>query len=96
MSAAENKSKRWHFNKQLDVSVLVQLVFLATLIVGTWVNLQNQFSVMQHDITRLLETQRQFQHRIEELSRVSISYEYRLRVIEKKLPDADIGKDGAM
>lgn len=55
-------------------------------------NRQINLSLMQHDITRLLETQKQFQQRIEELNRVSITYEYRLRAIEKHLPDADIGK----
>lgn len=75
---------------------MIQLVFLAALIVGTWVNLQKQLSLLQHDITSLIETQRQFQQRIEELSRTSITYEYRLRAIEKKIPDADIGKDGKM
>ena len=89
---AESEKKNWYFNKQIDLSVLVQIVFLAVLIVGTWVNLQKQLSVLQHDITNLLETQRQFQQRIEELSRTSITYEYRLRAIEKKIPEADIGK----
>ena len=93
---AESEKKNWYFNKQIDLSVLVQIVFLAVLIVGTWVNLQKQLSVLQHDITNLLETQRQFQQRIEELTRSSICYEYRLRAIEKKLPDADIGKNGKM
>lgn len=92
MSENENKTKQWRFNRQINISILIQLVFLATLIVGTWVNLQNQLSLMQHDITRLLETQKQFQQRLEELSRSSLCYEYRLRAIEKKLPDADIGQ----
>jgi hypothetical protein len=92
----KNKNGRWNFNRQIDLSVLVQIVFLAILIVGSWVNLQKQLSLLQHDITSLLETQRQFQQRIEELNRVSISYEYRLRAIEKKLPEADIGKNGKM
>lgn len=90
------KNKYWNFNKQIDLSVLVQLVFLAALIVGTWVNLQKQLSLLQHDITSLIETQRMFQQRIEELSRTSITYEYRLRSIEKSLPQADIGKNGKM
>jgi len=30
----------WQFNRQVNLSVLVQLVFLAALIVGSWVNLQ--------------------------------------------------------
>ncbi|MGA2915823.1 MAG: hypothetical protein ABSE89_07330 [Sedimentisphaerales bacterium] len=96
MAENENKIKQWYFNKQIDLSVLVQIIFLAALIVGTWVNLQKQLSLLQHDITMLLETQRQFQQRIEELSRTSICYEYRLRAIEKRMPEADIGKDGAM
>lgn len=89
----ENKNGWWYFNKQIDLSVLVQIIFLAALIVGTWVNLQKQLSLLQHDITMLLETQRQFQQRIEELSKTSICYEYRLRAIEKRMPDADISKD---
>lgn len=93
---ADTKKKNWNFNKQIDLSVLIQLIFLAALIVGTWVNLQKQLSLLQHDITGLIETQKQFQQRIEELSRTSITYEYRLRAIEKKIPDADIGKEGKM
>jgi hypothetical protein len=96
MAETENKIKQWYFNKQIDLSVLVQIVFLAALIVGTWVNLQKQLSLLQHDITMLLETQRQFQLRIEELSKTNICYEYRLRAIEKRLPEADIGRHGTM
>jgi len=62
------------------------------LIVGTWVNLQNQLLLLRSDINRLLDAQKQFQQRIEDLSRTSICYEYRLRAIEKRLPDADIGR----
>lgn len=96
MSEPKNKNRQWNFNKQVDLSVLVQIVFLAVLIVGSWVNLQKQLSLLQHDITMLIEAQRQFQERIEQLNRSSICYEYRLRAIEKRLPDADIGKDGTM
>jgi len=92
----EAQKKHWYFNKQVDLSVLIQLIFLAALIVGSWVNLQKQLSILQHDITNLLETQRQFQQRIEELNKASICYEYRLRAIEKKMPEADIGKNGKM
>ncbi|MGB8226283.1 MAG: hypothetical protein WCE45_05390 [Sedimentisphaerales bacterium] len=93
MAETENKNRQWYLSRQIDLSVLVQIVFLAALIVGTWVNLQKQLSLLQHDITMLLETQRQFQQRIEELNKTSICYEYRLRAIEKQLPQADISKD---
>ena len=96
MAEAENKNRQWYFNRQIDLSVLTQIIFLAALIIGSWVNLQKQLSLLQHDITRLIETQREFQQRIEELSKTSICYEYRLRAIEKQLPQADIGKDGKM
>ena len=96
MAEAEDKNKQWYFNRQIDLSVLTQIIFLAALIIGSWVNLQKQLSLLQHDITMLLETQRQFQQRIEELSKTSICYEYRLRAIEKRLPDADIAKDGTI
>jgi len=87
---SETPNKRWFFDKQINLSVLIELVFLAALIVGTWVNLQKQLLLLQHDITSLIETQKQFQQRLEELSRTSITYEYRLRSIEKSLPQADI------
>ncbi|HAL45737.1 MAG: hypothetical protein A2Y12_10785 [Planctomycetes bacterium GWF2_42_9] len=88
--AENSKDKKWQLNKHIELSVLVELVFLATLIVGTWVNLQKQLTILQHDISSLLETQKQFQQRIEELSRTSITYEYRLRSIEKNIPQANI------
>jgi uncharacterized membrane protein (DUF106 family) len=96
MNTNKHKLFNWYFSRQIDLSVLIQLVFLAALIVGTWVNLQKQLSLLQHDITSLIETQKEFQQRTEELSRTSITYEYRLRAIEKKIPEADIGKDGKM
>lgn len=89
---AEKEKKVWNFNKQIDLSILIELVFLAALIIGTWVNLQKQLSLLQHDLTALLETQKQFQRQIEELTRTSITYEYRLRSIEKNMPQADINK----
>ncbi|PKL47209.1 MAG: hypothetical protein CVV39_06140 [Planctomycetes bacterium HGW-Planctomycetes-1] len=92
MAKMKNKNGRWYFSRQVDLSVLVQIAFLAVLIVGTWVNLQKQLSLLQHDITSLLETQKQFQQRIEELNRLSITYEYRLRWLEKKMPEAENDK----
>ncbi len=96
MTKIKNKNGRWYFNRQIDLSVLVQIIFLAILIVGSWVNLQKQLSSLQHDVTNLLETQKQFQQRIEELNKASICYEYRLRALEKKMSEADIGKNGVI
>jgi len=87
---AETNSRSWRFNRQVNLSVLVQLVLLASLIVGSWVNLQGQLDLLQRDVTVLLESQKDFQQKLELLSARNISYEYRLRAIEKHIPEADI------
>ena len=79
------KSRSWQFNRQINVSVLVQLVFLASLIVGSWVNLQRQLELLQHDVTLLLQCQKNFDEKLELLSATSISYEYRIRALERAL-----------
>jgi len=86
----KENSRGWQFNRQVNLSVLVQLVFLASLIVGSWVNLQRQLDLLQRDVSMLLQSQKNFEQKLESLSAKSISYEYRLRVIEKHLPMADI------
>jgi hypothetical protein len=75
-------SGTWRINRQISISVLVQLVLLASLIVGSWVNLQRQLDLLQKDVTLLLETQKSFERKVELLSASSISHEYRLRAIE--------------
>jgi hypothetical protein len=83
---AENNSRTWQFNRQINVSTLVQLLLLAALIVGSWVNLQRQLDILQHDVTALLQCQKEFQEDVDLLSEKCISYEYRLRALEKEKP----------
>lgn len=87
----KNHNQRgWQFNRQINVSVLVQLVFLASLIVGSWVNLQRQLDLLQRDVTMLLQCQKDFTNKLETLSAKSISYEYRLRAVEKHFSQRNI------
>ncbi len=88
---AENNSRTWQFNRQINVSTLVQLVLLASLILGSWVNLQRQLDILQHDVTALLQCQKEFQHKLDLLSERCISYEYRLRTLEKEKPTNKFG-----
>jgi hypothetical protein len=85
----EVNSKSWQFNRQINVSVLVQLVLLASLIVGSWVNLQRQLDLLQHDVSMLLQCQKNFEQKLESLWSKSISYEYRLRAMEKEISKAN-------
>lgn len=87
---AEENSRNWQFNRRVNLSVLIQLVFLASLIVGSWVNLQRQLDLLQHDVSILLQSQKNFEQKLELLSAKSISYEYRIRAIEKVLRESDV------
>lgn len=87
MTKANGKS--WQFNRQVNVSVLIQLALLASLIVGSWVNLQRQLNLLQRDVTMLLQNQSDLQQRLETLSAKSISYEYCLRALEKSTAVTD-------
>ncbi len=86
---AEGNSKSWQFNRQINVSVLVQLVLLASLIVGSWVNLQRQLDLLQRDVSMLLQSQHGIEQKLESLWTKSISYEYRLQAIEKQAVKSD-------
>jgi len=86
-------SRSWWFSRQINLSVFVQLILLASLIVGSWVNLQRQLDLLQRDVTYLCRCQEDLQRKLESLSAKSISYEYRLRALEKRSPDADIGDE---
>ena len=80
---AEGNSKSWRVNRQVGVSVFIQLVFLASLIVGSWVNLQRQLDLLQHDVRLILETQKAFETKFESLQEKAIACEYRLRTVER-------------
>lgn len=82
MDAANDKNT-WQFNRRINLSMVVQLVLLAGLIVGSWMNLQRQLDLLQHDVRRLLESQEGFQQKLGQISEISISHEYRLRAVEK-------------
>lgn len=79
----QTDSKSWRLNRQINLSVIVQLVLLASLIVGSWVNLQRQLDLLQRDVSMLLQSQETLQQKLDSLWTQSISHEYRLQTIEK-------------
>ena len=91
---AEINSKSWRLNRQVNLSVLVQLVLLASLIVGSWVNLQRQLDLLQRDVTFLCQSQRSLEKKLESLSAKSLEYEYRLQALEKTSAKAEMQKQG--
>ena len=93
MTQKSSNTNNWQFNRQINLSVLIQLTLLASLIIGSWINLQRQLDLLRHDMNTLIQAQKHFQKKCEQLSAASITYEYRLRAIEKCLPGADITSD---
>ena len=90
---AEANTKSWQFNRQINVSVLIQLVLLASLILGSWVNLQRQLDLLQRDVAMLLQFQRNVEQKLESFWSKSISYEYRLRAVEKQILKVNINDE---
>ena len=74
---------RWQFNRVVNLSVLIQLVCLGSLIIGSWVNLQRQLDLLGHDVKQLVESNKEFHQKIESLWVESVGREYRLRNVEK-------------
>ena len=82
-------SKSWRLNRQINLSVIVQLMLLASLIVGSWINLQRQLDLLQRDVSMLLQSQNSIEQKLESLWTNSISHEYRLRAVEKQITNTE-------
>jgi len=78
-----NANHSWRINRQVDVSVLIQLVLLAGLIIGSWINLQRQLDLLRHDVGILLNDNKCFQQKLEQLTEEVIAHRYRLKALEK-------------
>jgi hypothetical protein len=73
---------KWTLNRTVNLSVLVQLAFLASLILGSWVNLQRQLDSLQRDVTSLLESQKRSTDKVETLQEKVIAHEFRIKNLE--------------
>lgn len=79
------EKQHWQWQRRVSVSVILQLVTLAGLIVGSWVNLQRQLDLVAHDVKLLLNNQEKFTTRLEALQEKTISQEYQIRNLERSL-----------
>jgi len=77
---------RWRLERRVSLSVLIQLLTLAALIVGSWINLQRQLDLVSRDVKQLLAAQEKISSKLEILHETTIAHEYRLRNIEQKHP----------
>jgi hypothetical protein len=72
----------WRLNRQVNLSFLLELVLLGSLIVTSWFNLQRQIDLVGRDVGLLLERQKELCGKLETLQEKTVSHEYRLRSME--------------
>ena len=74
----------WRLDRRINLSVLLQLLVLVSMILASWANLQRQLDLLQRDVTMLLESQKEFQQKLEFLWERGLAHEYRLQILEEK------------
>lgn len=84
-SSSNARNEKWYLSRRIDLSMVVELVLLASLILGSWVNLQRQLDRLCRDVDLLLKCQEKFSTRCEDMREEQISMEYRLRRTEELL-----------
>lgn len=75
--------QKWTLNRQLNITMLIQLALLGMLIIGSWVNLQKQLTLLRYDIDRLILAREKYCQKIEKINDDCIRFEYRLTMLEK-------------
>ncbi len=78
-------NNRWRLDRHLNVAMLVQLVLLASLILGHWMDSQRRLDRVSYDVARLGEQLERFGERLENVSDRTIAHEERLRTMERQV-----------
>lgn len=78
------KDFRWRMDRQVNLAMLIQLVLLASLILGQWMDTQRRLDRVSYDVARLGEQLEQFGQRLDDIGEKTIANEVRLSVLESK------------
>ena len=78
------KDFRWRLDRQVNLSMLIQLVLLASLILGQWMDTQRRLDRVSYDVTRLGEQLEQFGRRLDGVNEKTLAHEVRLSVLETR------------
>ena len=90
-----NDGSAWRFRREVTLGTLLQVVVFLAMVVASWSNLQRELAVIHHDLTQLIESNREQLQRIETLSWRVEHHEYRLGRIGAKANERD-GSRGAV
>jgi hypothetical protein len=82
MMMRSTKDNRWRFDRQLNLTMLVQLALLASLILGQWMDTQRRLDRVSYDVAKLSERVSRFGERLDGVSEKTIRHEVRLSTLE--------------
>ena len=85
-----SNNEKWHINKQINISTIIQIILLASLILGSWLNIQYQLNTLENDISQILKGQKCFAEKVENLSSDVFANKYEIRIIKSQLSEEDI------
>jgi hypothetical protein len=76
------EKEKQQFERRVSVSLILQLVTPAALILGSWINLQRQLDLVAHDVKLLLSNQEKFTSRLDAMQEKTLSHDYQLRALQ--------------
>lgn len=74
--------ERWRMSRQVNVSMVIQLVLLASLIVGQWMDTQRRLDRVSYDMIQLSKQLDRFGERLDTIGEKTTTHDVRLSVLE--------------
>ena len=75
-------SSTWKLRCEITLGTVLQMILLLGMIGTGWSNLRSALAIIQHDLDRLLQTERKLEAQVDSLSENVFNHEYRLGHLE--------------
>lgn len=85
MKKIHTQKNGWVFKREINLNMMIQIIMLAGLIISSWVNIQKQLCLMQHDVNLILEKQNAHQVKLDDFNERTLAMEFRITNIEKQI-----------
>ena len=85
MKKIQTQKNGWVFKREVNLNMLIQIIMLAGLIISSWVNIQKQLFILQHDVNLILEKQNDYQAKLDCFNERTLAMEYRIKGVEKQV-----------
>ena len=89
MAKANNNNSNWDLRREITLGTILHLLAIIGALSAVWSNLQNETTLIRHELDRLVEANVKFQDHLDTLSEQSIHREYRIAILEAKVKQID-------